>query len=120
MVKLVVILFTACCMVCVADGPASQSSKDKESSSWKEEYTVGPGDTFRVEIYGKPETQRLPVLVQPDGTLSYLQAQNIPVTGMTIEGVRAELQKTLEHSYKNIEVIVQPLQLQSKKYFVLG
>ncbi|MCI0539395.1 MAG: polysaccharide biosynthesis/export family protein, partial [Verrucomicrobiales bacterium] len=88
--------------------------------SWTEEYTVGAGDIFNIELYGKPETRRLSIPIQPDGTITFMQAQNINVQGMTIEGMRAELQKTLSTFYKNSEVIVQPVTLSSKRYFVLG
>ena len=118
MVKIAVIVLGMLCLICAADEPSK--SESKENSSWREDYTVGPADSFNIELYGKPETRRASVVVQPDGTLTYLQVQNLPVAGLTIEAMRAELQKTLEASYKNIEVIVQPAVLKSKHYFVLG
>lgn len=117
------------CAAAVAEEPASKDdttvappsiTTPAPGVSWTEEYTVGPGDTFSIELYGKPETKRLIVPIQPDGTITFLQGQNILVQGMTIEGMRAELQKTLTSYFKNIEVIVQPVTLQSKRYFILG
>ncbi len=106
----------------VSLGVRAEDGQNQASStpSWKDEYTIGPGDTLRIELYGKPETLRSSVVVQPDGTLSYLQVQNLPVKGLTIEQVRVQIQSSLERFFRNVEVIVQPLVLRSKKYFVLG
>jgi protein involved in polysaccharide export with SLBB domain len=115
-----ILIFTACCAWAAGENTPSDSTPLQLQASWREAYTVGPGDSFRIELYGKPETTRLSVIVEPDGTLSYLQAQNIPVNGLTINEVRDAVQKTLDKYYKNVEVMVQPVLLASKHYFVLG
>ncbi len=88
--------------------------------SWKDEYTVGPGDSFRLELYGKQDTIRSPVVIQPDGTISYLQVSNLKVQGMSLEQVRQEVQTAVEKYFRNVEVMIQPLTLRSKKYYLLG
>jgi protein involved in polysaccharide export with SLBB domain len=115
--KVVLMLMFACALQ--AQEPTSNISSGA-APSWKDHYTVGPGDTFRIEIYGKIETIRPAVTIQPDGTITYLQAQNIHVDGQTIEEMRLAVQKSLDQYFKNIEVIVQPVKLLSKNYFVLG
>ena len=120
MSKYVVFALTLIAVCAWAKDDQSSSNTAGNHVSWKQEYTVGPGDSFRIELYGKPETARLSIVVQPDGTLSYLQAQNISVNGMTINQVRDAVQKTLDKYYKNVEVMVQPVLLASKRYFVLG
>ncbi len=117
--KMLFAVFLASAGLVLAEG-VSSSTEPKNNSSWKEDYTVGPGDSFRIQLYGKVDTLRTSVAIQPDGTITYLQAQNIPVDGMTIEELRQAIQKSLESSYKNIEVLVQPVALQSKRFFVLG
>jgi len=117
------ICFLVVASICLATHAEEQPSivmRPPPGISWTEEYTVGAGDLFNVELYGKPETKRLSVPIQPDGTITFMQAQNVSVQGMTIEGMRAELQKTLSTYYKNSEVIVLPVTLQSKRYFMLG
>jgi polysaccharide biosynthesis/export protein len=117
--KTVVLLLIFACAALAQETPTSTTISASDTS-WKDHYTVGPGDSFHIEIYGKKETVRPTVVIQPDGTITYLQVQNIPVAGLTIEGVRTELQKTLDQYYKNVEVVVQPVKLLSKNYFVLG
>lgn len=118
--KISAFIITGFCLAALAEDPPEMVTRPAPGVSWTEEYTVGAGDIFNIELYGKPETKRLAIPIQPDGTITFMQAQNINVQGMTIEGMRAELQKTLGSFYKNSEVIVQPVSLTSKRYFILG
>lgn len=118
--KVFIFIMFGFCLAALAEDNPPIVTRPEPGISWTEEYTVGPGDTFSIELYGKPETKRLVVPIQPDGTVTFLQAQNISVQGLTVEGMRAELQKSLSNYFKNGEVIVQPVTMQSKRFFVLG
>lgn len=56
--------------------------------SWRDRYEVGPGDVINIAFYGASELDRKGIRIAPDGTISYLQANNIYVTDMTIDEVR--------------------------------
>ena len=88
--------------------------------SWREKYTLGPGDIMDFGLYGHPELDRNHVFIQPDGTISYLQAQNIRADGLTIDELRSQVQSRLGEYYKNLRVMISPVELRSKKYFILG
>jgi polysaccharide biosynthesis/export protein len=88
--------------------------------SWRDHYTLGPGDILNLAVYGRPELDRNEVFVQPDGTINYLQAQGVKAAGLTIDELRTELNSRLQHYYRNAAVMVFPWQLHSKRYFILG
>ena len=88
--------------------------------SWRDRYTLGPGDILNFSLYSRPELDRTQVFVQPDGCISYLQAQDIRADGLTIDELRSKIEVELSKSYKNPLVSVIPFELHSKKYFILG
>ncbi|NCQ34378.1 hypothetical protein GW813_04715, partial [bacterium] len=53
--------------------------------SWRERYTLGPGDVIDIRFYGRGELERTGVRIAPDGTLSYLQVNSLDVHDMTID-----------------------------------
>jgi polysaccharide biosynthesis/export protein len=95
-------------------------AQSKGQSSWRVRYTLGPGDILNFGLYGYPELERDQVFIQPDGTVTYLQAQNIPAQGLTIDELRAALEKKMGEYYKEPRMIIEPVELRSKKYFILG
>ena len=99
---------------------AGAAEPDKVVVSWRERYTLGPGDIMDLGLYGHPDLDRSHVFIQPDGTISYLQAQNIKADGLTIDELRRQIQSKLAEYYKNARVMISPVELRSKKYFILG
>jgi protein involved in polysaccharide export with SLBB domain len=95
------------------------ASKPKRSS-WQERLTLGPGDVVDIYLYGHPTLSRTNIFIGPDGRLSYLQAQSIEATGLTVEQLRARLDKVLENYYTTARSIVIPVAFNSKKYYMLG
>ena len=91
-----------------------------EPASWRDRYTLGPGDILHFAFYGRPELDRNEVFVQPDGTISYLQASNVRAAGLTIDELRDEMNRILAEYYRNPAVMVFPWELRSKRYFILG
>jgi protein involved in polysaccharide export with SLBB domain len=89
-------------------------------ASWHQHYLLGPGDILSFGLYGHPELERTQIFIQPDGTISYLQAQNLKAEGLTIDELRVALEKQLSTYYRFPRVIVSPFELRSKKYFILG
>jgi protein involved in polysaccharide export with SLBB domain len=71
-------------------------------------------------MYGEPGLARVDVPIGPDGRLSYLQADNVPAGGLTIDELRARLDEELGKYYRSPRTIVTPITYRSKKYYVLG
>jgi protein involved in polysaccharide export with SLBB domain len=98
----------------------SVKANTANAAAWCDQYTIGPGDVYDLGIYGHPELKREKVAVQPDGNLTYLQATNIHADGLTIDQLRHRLQDILVHNYTMPLVLVSPVALRSKKYYIIG
>lgn len=99
---------------------ASTATTPPPSASWRDHYTLGPGDILHFAFYGRPELDRNDVFVQPDGTISYLQASGVRAEGLTVDELRAEVNRVLGAHYRHPAVMVFPWELRSKRYFILG
>ena len=86
---------------------------------WLQHLTLGPGDVFNVSMFNQPETARDNVFIGPDGRISYLQAQDIMASGLTVDELRAKLESELGKYYRSPTVTVAPQAYRSKKYFIL-
>ncbi len=89
-------------------------------AAWQQHLTLGPGDAMDIYLLGNPELSRTNIFVGPDGRLSYLQAQDLYASGLTIDELRARLDEVLGKYYRSPRTIVVPVSYNSKKYFVLG
>lgn len=87
---------------------------------WQERLTLGPGDVLSFSLLDTPESARAEVVVGPDGRITYLQAQDIVATGLTIDELRAKFDTELEKYYRTPRTIITPVAYHSKKYLVLG
>jgi protein involved in polysaccharide export with SLBB domain len=85
---------------------------------WQQRLTVGPGDQFRVALYGTGGAQDITVGL--DGRISFLQVRDYPVTGLTIDELREKLDQELGKYYLAARTMVYPVQFRSKRYFILG
>ena len=88
--------------------------------SWRESYLLGPGDTLKCRVYGRPDLTRESLTIMPDGTLSYLSAAGITIAGLSIQDARKEIQRALQIDYPNSRVVLIPVTLASKQYVILG
>ncbi len=98
----------------------SGSSQVPVYADWQKHYTVGAGDIFNLRIYGRTDSIRINVPVGPDGRISFLEAQSVPVAGLTVDEMRATLDAELGKFYHNVRTIITPVEWRSKKYYLLG
>lgn len=106
-----------------AAAPATGSlsaSKPSQRAKWQQRLTLGPGDVLNFTLFDVPESGRQDIAVGPDGRVSYLQAQDILATGLTIDELRAKLDEELAKFYRNPRTIITPSAIRSKRYYVLG
>ena len=91
-----------------------------DAKSWCDRYTIGPGDVFNFGLYGHPEARREKITVTPDGDVSYLQATGVHAAGLTIDELRASMEPVFAATYKMPRLLIAPVELRSKKYFIVG
>ena len=106
--------------------PAPQSAsfaavETNQRAPWQQRFTLGPGDQLQLQVFGQAEpATTAPILVGPDGRISYLEAQNIQAAGLTVDEFRAELNRELGKFRNSPEIIVRPSAYRSKRIYVLG
>lgn len=88
--------------------------------SWRDRYTVGPGDILDFSLYGQPDLDRGQIFVRPDGRIGYLQASDVMASGRTIDELRIALETELSAYHHHPRVIITPVELRSKRYVILG
>lgn len=103
----------------VAEGQ-NPAADTQEQLSWRDRYELGPGDVINFSLYGRPELDRPGIRIAPDGTVSYLQASNVDVTGKTIDEARLLIEEKLASSFRNPRMIITPEEVGSKRYSVMG
>lgn len=99
---------------------ALSASSPAQMGDWQKRLTLGPGDVVDISLFDQPETMRSAVPVGPDGRLSFLQAQDVPVSGLTVDEAREQLEKLLGKFHRSPRVVINPVAYMSKKYCVLG
>lgn len=91
-----------------------------QRAAWQQRLTLGPGDVLRLALYGEPLLTREEVTIQPDGTISYLEAGDVPAAGLTVDELRERLDAALREFRRAPRSMVAPVALHSKKYYLLG
>lgn len=91
-----------------------------QRADWQRRLTLGPGDTLRFQLYGSPELTREDVPIDPDGHVSYLEAENIVAAGLTVDELRDRVNDALGKFRRTPQVFVTPLVYHSKRYYLLG
>ncbi|MEN9975532.1 MAG: hypothetical protein RLZZ282_1538 [Verrucomicrobiota bacterium] len=104
--------------------PPHSSSPDNKTptapTSWRNRYELGPGDVINFALFGRPELDRPGFRIAPDGTISYLQAQNIHVAGLSLDEARLAIEKGLAAHFRSPRVIITPQEVGSKRFTILG
>jgi polysaccharide export outer membrane protein len=96
------------------------ASHPSQRAAWQQRLTLGPGDTVNIMLFGRPETARREMPIGPDGRITFLQAEDIKATGLTIDELRAAMDKELGKFYQGARTIITPEVYNSKKYYMLG
>jgi protein involved in polysaccharide export with SLBB domain/predicted small lipoprotein YifL len=82
-------------------------------------YHLGPGDRLEIEMMEFPETHQR-CLVLPDGTLFFHTVNGLKVTGMTVEEVKAALEKALAVEYRKPQVAIILREASNERVWLLG
>jgi protein involved in polysaccharide export with SLBB domain len=104
----------------LAPSKSPGNSAPSSPTSWRNRYELGPGDVINFSLFGRPELDRPGFRIAPDGTISYLQAQNIKVAGLTIDEARLVIEQGLSSNFRSPRVIITPQEVGSKRFTILG
>jgi protein involved in polysaccharide export with SLBB domain/capsular polysaccharide biosynthesis protein len=91
-----------------------------QRADWEKNLTLGPGDVLSFSLYGEPELTRSEIAIGPDGRVSYLEAQDVLASGLTVDGLRQRMDQALGKYRRSPRTIIIPVAYHSKKYYVLG
>jgi protein involved in polysaccharide export with SLBB domain/capsular polysaccharide biosynthesis protein len=91
-----------------------------QRAEWQKNLTLGPGDVLSFGLYGEPTLSRAEVTIGPDGRISFLEAQDVLASGLTIDGLRDRMDQALGKFRRSPRSIITPVSFHSKKYYVLG
>jgi protein involved in polysaccharide export with SLBB domain/capsular polysaccharide biosynthesis protein len=94
--------------------------KPAQRAEWQKHLTLGPADVVNIGLFMAPELTRNEVSISPDGRVSYLEAQDILATGLTIDELRNKLDQELSKYRRNPRTIITPVSFKSKRYYILG
>ena len=83
------------------------------------DYTLGPGDVLRVQLWGK-ENQQLELPISRDGTVSFPQSGPQSVAGLSFDEARQQIKKLVSEQYIGVQASVTLGELRSMRVFVLG
>lgn len=122
---IIVATMLACFAAQAQVNPAATAARPRANAGpalaeWQRNLTLGPGDVIDISLYGQPDSLRTGVTIGPDGRISYLQATEVPATGLTIDKLRTDLETVLGKFHRAPRVVIVPTAFASKKYFVLG
>lgn len=91
-----------------------------QRAEWERNLTLGPGDVLSFSLYGDPTLARSEIPIGPDGRVSFLEAQDVLATGLTVDELRQRMDQALSKYRRSPRTIITPLGYHSKKYYVLG
>jgi len=109
----------------IADSDDDQAAAGPHSfgavaSAPREPLKLGPGDVLDLSLYGTADSTRSGVTINPDGTISYLNAQNVPAAGLTVDQLRERLNEQIRKNFRTARVVINPVAFRSRKYYLLG
>jgi protein involved in polysaccharide export with SLBB domain/capsular polysaccharide biosynthesis protein len=96
--------------------PQAQTAR----SEWQKKLTLGPGDVLNISLFGQTDLVRNDVAIGPDGFLSFLEAQDVQASGLTIDELRERIDTELSKYRRAPRTVITPVSYKSKKYYVLG
>ncbi len=88
-----------------------------------DEYRLGPKDVLSIVVLGRPEVsypEREPIMVRPDGKISFPLMSEVDVAGKTPGEVEALIEAALSKRYKHVDVAINVVQPRPGRIYVLG
>jgi protein involved in polysaccharide export with SLBB domain/capsular polysaccharide biosynthesis protein len=91
-----------------------------QRAEWQKNLTLGPGDILSFSLFDEPVLSHTEITIGPDGRISFLEAQDVLASGLTVDGLREKVDEALGKYRRSPHAIITPIAYKSKKYYVLG
>ncbi|WP_144822383.1 SLBB domain-containing protein [Marinobacter piscensis] len=83
------------------------------------EYTIGPGDEIRIQMWGK-QNREFTLTVDRNGTISFPEIGPEPVAGMSFADLKERISALVDQHFIGLKASVSLGELRSMRVFVLG
>ena len=91
-----------------------------ETSETMEEYRIGAGDVFRIDVWKEPELSLEASVVRIDGKITFPLLDDIQASGLTTMELKDVIQKRLSSFVEAPQVTVTLINPGSQRYYILG
>ena len=99
---------------------SSAASVQNISTNISDVYLIGPGDVLAIQVWMRPDVSVPKVVVAPDGSVPVPRVGYVHAGGCTVQALSREIQEKLRPFYDKPEVLVNVVEYQNNKAFVLG
>ena len=89
------------------------------SSVWAADYLIGEGDTLMISVWGEKDLT-LPVIVRPDGKISYPTVGEVMAANSTVKDLQTTLTGKIGRIVKNPIVTVMVTGITNNKVYLFG
>lgn len=113
---------TVACVLCGAVVFISTAAATAGGETKTKGYGLQPGDIIRISVWQEDRGQQpqQPILVRPDGGISYPLAGNVQAAGRTVEELTEVITKRLSKYIPNPIVTVTLEQIPGNRIYILG
>lgn len=106
-------------LLCGSAALPAAGADEMDVSAYDKPYTVQPGDVLDVSVWREEDLQR-PVLVRPDGGISFPLVGELNAKGMSVAEIDDEITKRLAKYIPEPEVNVSVQQVVGNAVYVVG
>ena len=85
-----------------------------------EEYKIGAGDVFKINVWKEPDLSLEASVVRIDGKITFPLLDDIQASGLTTMALKAIIEKRLANFVESPQVTVTLINPGSQKYYILG
>ncbi len=98
----------------------SSSQKIRSHIVPDKDYTLGPGDSLRVHIWGSGADREFETRIRPDGSAAMPQIGVVSLTGIKLGNVKEVLKRKFQEYIQGIKIAVSLEELRSIEVYVVG
>lgn len=96
------------------------ATKTTPRASWQSRFTLGPGDELKASLFDTKEVKPVDLIVGPDGRVTFLEAEGVIASGLTVDELRVKLDAELGKFYHAPRTVITPVAYRSKRFVVMG